>query len=69
MITLNIRCCCEPRRILGTVELAETPTGEGVVITKHGSLHIREYYELRDGNYYTEWAVVGHEQHESQIPE
>ena len=65
MTTLNIRCCCEPGRVLGTIELATAPIEEGKINTKHGVLEIREYYEKRGDQWHTERAVVGHKHDDS----
>jgi hypothetical protein len=59
--TLNIRCCCNPRRVIGTVEVPSAPTGEGEIATERGVMRVRTYYETRGNEYYTELAVVAHE--------
>jgi hypothetical protein len=61
MTLLNTRCCCSPNTILGTVEVPFQPTAACDITTDHGTLHIREYYELRQGGLYKEFAVEGHE--------
>lgn len=59
---LNIRCCCKPKVILGTVELPFVPDRECDVLVDGKMLKVREYYELRQsgGHYYREWAVEAH---------
>jgi hypothetical protein len=54
---LNIRCCCNPKRILGTVELPFDLYDECDVIHEGKVLMVRNYYQNIRGEHHMELAV------------
>jgi hypothetical protein len=61
MVELNIRCCCNPRKILGTVDITFEPTGDVTVLVDGQTRRIRQYYESRPEDLHMEWAIQAHD--------
>lgn len=55
---VEIRCCCEPGRLLGTVEVDVPYLYEGQTLHFHvrASLSLRPFWEQRDGDLFVEHA-------------
>lgn len=63
MIRLNVRCCCQPQKILGTYQVSEVMrrwiavplmTDDGVRIEK---LEVRDFYDYSSGERKLERAI------------